>query len=211
MTTDRGPKRCTVRAGGVTVSAQAKGAGMIEPGFATMLCFVQTDAAVADPEAALRAAVAGSFERITVDGQMSTNDTVLLQATRRVRRGRCPRGCSTPCCCSSRSRSSPTARAPPGWAGSRSSGAASSRGGRAGGARDRQLAARQDGPLRPRSQLGPDRPGRRAWRWPGEELEELGPDCDRGRASWAREAAGGRDRAAARAAATAARTSTSPT
>jgi glutamate N-acetyltransferase/amino-acid N-acetyltransferase len=81
MTTDRTPKACTVRAGEVTVSAQAKGAGMIQPGFATMLCFVQTDAEVADPEAAIRSATAGSFERITVDGQMSTNDTVLLQAT----------------------------------------------------------------------------------------------------------------------------------
>ena len=81
MTTDSGPKVCTARAGGVTVSAQAKGAGMIEPEFATMLCFVQTDAEIADPDAALRRAVAGSFERITVDGQMSTNDTVLLQAT----------------------------------------------------------------------------------------------------------------------------------
>jgi glutamate N-acetyltransferase / amino-acid N-acetyltransferase len=81
MTTDRSPKQCTVRAGGVTLSAQAKGAGMIEPGFATMLCFVQTDAAVPEPDAALRSALAGSMERITVDGQMSTNDTVLLQAT----------------------------------------------------------------------------------------------------------------------------------
>ncbi len=81
MTTDKGPKSCAVRAGGVTVSAQAKGAGMIEPGFATMLCFVQTDALIEEPDAELRAAVAGSFERITVDGQMSTNDTVLLQAT----------------------------------------------------------------------------------------------------------------------------------
>ncbi len=81
LTTDRWPKSCTVRAGGVTLSAQAKGAGMMMPGFATMLCFVQTDAVVADPDAALRAAVEGSFERITVDGQMSTNDTVLLQAT----------------------------------------------------------------------------------------------------------------------------------
>ena len=54
---------------------------MIQPGFATMLCFVQTDAQVPDPEQALRATVADSFERITVDGQMSTNDTVLLQAT----------------------------------------------------------------------------------------------------------------------------------
>ena len=80
-TTDRWPKRCTLRAGGVTLSAQAKGGGMIQPGFATLLCFVQTDAVVEDSEAALRAAGAASFERITVDGQMSTNDTVLLQAT----------------------------------------------------------------------------------------------------------------------------------
>jgi glutamate N-acetyltransferase/amino-acid N-acetyltransferase len=81
MTTDSGPKACTVSAGGVTVSAQAKGAGMIEPGFATMLCFVQTDARIDDPDGDLRAALAGSMERITVDGQMSTNDTVLLQST----------------------------------------------------------------------------------------------------------------------------------
>lgn len=81
LTTDRWSKRCTLRAGGVTLSAQAKGGGMIQPGFATMLCFVQTDAVVEDPAAALRAAAGASFERITVDGQMSTNDTVLLQAT----------------------------------------------------------------------------------------------------------------------------------
>ncbi len=81
FTTDRWPKRCTLRLGGVTVSAQAKGAGMIEPNMATMLCFVQTDAVLADPEAELRAAVDASFHRITVDGQMSTNDTVLLQGT----------------------------------------------------------------------------------------------------------------------------------
>jgi glutamate N-acetyltransferase / amino-acid N-acetyltransferase len=81
MTTDRAPKRCTVRRDGVTLSAQAKGAGMTQPGFATMLCFVQTDGRVPDPGPALRAAVAPSFERITVDGQMSTNDTVLLQAS----------------------------------------------------------------------------------------------------------------------------------
>jgi glutamate N-acetyltransferase / amino-acid N-acetyltransferase len=81
LTTDRWPKRCTVRAGGVTLSAQAKGGGMIQPDMATMLCFVQTDAVVEDPDGALRAATDASFERITVDGQMSTNDTVLLQAT----------------------------------------------------------------------------------------------------------------------------------
>jgi len=81
LTTDRWPKSCALRAGGITLSAQAKGGGMIQPGFATMLCFVQTDAIVEDADAALRTATAASFERITVDGQMSTNDTVLLQAT----------------------------------------------------------------------------------------------------------------------------------
>jgi glutamate N-acetyltransferase/amino-acid N-acetyltransferase len=81
MTTDRWPKRCALRAGGATLSAQAKGGGMIQPDLATMLCFVQTDAVVEDPDASLRAATDASFERITVDGQMSTNDTVLLQAT----------------------------------------------------------------------------------------------------------------------------------
>lgn len=86
-TTDRWPKRCTVSLDGVTVSAQAKGAGMMEPGFATLLCFVQTDAKPVDPETELRAAAAASFERISVDGQMSTNDTVLLQASGSAGRG----------------------------------------------------------------------------------------------------------------------------
>jgi glutamate N-acetyltransferase / amino-acid N-acetyltransferase len=81
LTTDRWPKSCTLRADGVTLSAQAKGAGMIEPNMATMLCFVQTDAVVEDADARLRDAVDASFNRITVDGQMSTNDTVLLQAS----------------------------------------------------------------------------------------------------------------------------------
>jgi glutamate N-acetyltransferase/amino-acid N-acetyltransferase len=81
LTTDRWPKRCTLRAGGVTLSAQAKGAGMIEPNMATMLCFVQTDAVVPDADERLRAAVDASFNRITVDGQMSTNDMVLLQGS----------------------------------------------------------------------------------------------------------------------------------
>jgi len=80
-TTDRWPKSCTLTIDGVTLSAQAKGAGMIEPKMATMLCFVQTDAVVENPAAELQAAVDASFNRITVDGQMSTNDCVLLQAT----------------------------------------------------------------------------------------------------------------------------------
>ncbi|HEX5713193.1 MAG TPA: bifunctional ornithine acetyltransferase/N-acetylglutamate synthase, partial [Solirubrobacterales bacterium] len=49
VTTDRWSKRCTLEIEGVTLSAQAKGAGMIEPKMATMLCFVQTDAVVEDP------------------------------------------------------------------------------------------------------------------------------------------------------------------
>jgi glutamate N-acetyltransferase/amino-acid N-acetyltransferase len=80
-TTDRWRKVVTLTLDGVTLSAQAKGAGMIQPNMATMLCFVQTDAVVDDPAAALGHAVDASFNRITVDGQMSTNDTVLLQAT----------------------------------------------------------------------------------------------------------------------------------
>jgi glutamate N-acetyltransferase / amino-acid N-acetyltransferase len=81
MTTDREPKGCTVSAGGVTVSAQAKGGGMMQPQFATLLAFVQTDAEVTDVPQRLRAACEDSFGRITVDGQMSTNDAVFLQAS----------------------------------------------------------------------------------------------------------------------------------
>jgi glutamate N-acetyltransferase/amino-acid N-acetyltransferase len=86
-TTDAFPKRTTVDvelpAGRVRLTAQAKGAGMIQPGFATMLCFVQTDAALdaATADGLLGACVRRSFERISVDGQLSTNDTVILQAS----------------------------------------------------------------------------------------------------------------------------------
>ncbi|HMO52000.1 MAG TPA: bifunctional glutamate N-acetyltransferase/amino-acid acetyltransferase ArgJ [Kiritimatiellia bacterium] len=86
MTTDNGPKFGTVRlkidGKPVTLSVMCKGAGMIEPNMATMLCFVMTDAAVDRKAlaAALKAAVKESFNRISVDGDMSTNDTVLLFA-----------------------------------------------------------------------------------------------------------------------------------
>ncbi len=87
MTTDAFPKRASLDvvlpSGTVRLSAQAKGAGMIEPAFATMLCFVQTDAAL-DPETAdllLGVCVKRSFDRISVDGQLSTNDTVVLIAS----------------------------------------------------------------------------------------------------------------------------------
>ena len=69
--------------GTVRLTAQAKGAGMISPNFATLLCFVQTDAALS-PETCdllLGVTVKRSFERISVDGQLSTSDTVILQAS----------------------------------------------------------------------------------------------------------------------------------
>jgi glutamate N-acetyltransferase/amino-acid N-acetyltransferase len=69
--------------GTVRLSAQAKGAGMIQPGFATMLCFVQTDATLAHATAdlLLGVCVKRSFDRISVDGQLSTNDVALLMAS----------------------------------------------------------------------------------------------------------------------------------
>ena len=80
LTTDSAPKACSVVCDGVTISAQAKGGGMIHPRFATTLCFVQTDAVLPDPAGALRRAASRSFERITVDGQQSTNDAIFLIA-----------------------------------------------------------------------------------------------------------------------------------
>jgi glutamate N-acetyltransferase/amino-acid N-acetyltransferase len=86
-TTDAFPKSAAweveLPSGTVRLTAQAKGAGMISPAFATMLCFVQTDAAL-DAETAdllLGVCVKRSFDRITVDGQLSTNDTAILQAS----------------------------------------------------------------------------------------------------------------------------------
>jgi len=68
--------------GSIKISAQCKGAGMISPRFATMLCFVQTDAALRAERAdrLLGAALERSFDRVSVDGQLSTNDTVILMA-----------------------------------------------------------------------------------------------------------------------------------
>ena len=86
MTTDTVPKVLTrdIRIGEktCTITGVAKGAGMIRPDMATMLCFVVTDAA-ASPETLgkmLKAANEQSFNRITIDGDTSTNDTVLLLA-----------------------------------------------------------------------------------------------------------------------------------
>jgi glutamate N-acetyltransferase/amino-acid N-acetyltransferase len=69
--------------GTVRLSAQCKGAGMISPRFATMLCFVETDALLdaATADLLLGVTVKRSFDRISVDGQLSTNDTVILLAS----------------------------------------------------------------------------------------------------------------------------------
>ncbi len=82
LTSDRAPKRACLEValpeGPVTLSAQAKGAGMISPRFATMFCFVQTDAAISQETLDLLTTVTvkRSFDRISVDGQLSTSDTV---------------------------------------------------------------------------------------------------------------------------------------
>ncbi len=87
MTTDTFPKLATASAtiGGakVTVNGIAKGSGMIAPDMATMLAFLFTDAAIPAPvlQAMLKPATERSFNAITVDGDMSTSDTVLLVAT----------------------------------------------------------------------------------------------------------------------------------
>jgi glutamate N-acetyltransferase/amino-acid N-acetyltransferase len=84
MTTDLFEKRATIEidlpGGAVRLAAQSKGAGMIQPSFATMLCFVETDAIVLAETAdlLLGVCVKRSFDRITVDGQLSTNDTAIL-------------------------------------------------------------------------------------------------------------------------------------
>jgi glutamate N-acetyltransferase/amino-acid N-acetyltransferase len=86
MTTDTRPKRITasfeVDGKPATLTALAKGAGMIEPNMATMLAYILTDAVVEAGalQACLSAAVEQSFNRITVDGDRSTNDTVLFMA-----------------------------------------------------------------------------------------------------------------------------------
>jgi glutamate N-acetyltransferase/amino-acid N-acetyltransferase len=88
-TTDAYPKRAGLEvqlpSGTVRLCGQAKGAGMISPSFATLLCFVQTDAKLSAEtcDLLLGVTVKRSFERISVDGQLSTSDTVILQASGR--------------------------------------------------------------------------------------------------------------------------------
>ena len=90
MTTDTFPKIATrtmrIGATEVTINGMAKGAGMIAPDMATMLSFVFTDAAIAAPvlQSLLLAGTEKSFNCVTVDGDTSTSDTLLLFATGRA-------------------------------------------------------------------------------------------------------------------------------
>ncbi len=99
LTTDVGPKvtQATFTLGGKRgrIVGVAKGAGMIHPNMATMLGFVMTDAALdsATLQKALRASVDQSFNAITVDGDTSTNDTVLVMASGKL--GNAPRSDTT--------------------------------------------------------------------------------------------------------------------
>jgi glutamate N-acetyltransferase/amino-acid N-acetyltransferase len=83
MTTDTRPKRAYAEFSGIRMAGIAKGAGMIAPNMATLLSLVVTDAVIPVPllRLALREAVEHSFNRIVIDGDMSTNDTVLLLAS----------------------------------------------------------------------------------------------------------------------------------
>ena len=85
MTTDTVPKQTVVEAQGFTVGGMAKGAAMLAPDMATMLAVLTTDAAAAPDELfrALRDAVAGTFNLLSVDGSTSTNDTVIALANGR--------------------------------------------------------------------------------------------------------------------------------
>ncbi len=82
LTTDSGPKTAVAAAGDFVVGGMAKGAGMIHPALATMLAVVTTDYALQPDEADafLRPAVERTFNRISVDGECSTNDAVVLLA-----------------------------------------------------------------------------------------------------------------------------------
>lgn len=87
MTTDTRAKEVAIEHQGLRVAGIVKGAGMIEPNVATMLCFLYTDADFPAQvlQDSLKDAVQDSFNMLTVDGDTSTNDTVLLTATAKAK------------------------------------------------------------------------------------------------------------------------------
>ncbi|MHC5059661.1 MAG: bifunctional glutamate N-acetyltransferase/amino-acid acetyltransferase ArgJ [Planctomycetota bacterium] len=101
MTTDTKPKQAVrkIKISGkqITIAAAVKGSGMIGPNMATMLCFITADISITKPllARALKNAVGDSFNKLTVDGHQSTNDTAMILASgaagNRTIAGRCPR------------------------------------------------------------------------------------------------------------------------
>ncbi len=174
QTTDLFEKRANLElqlpSGVVRLSAQCKGAGMISPRFATMLCFVETDAALA-PETAdllLGVCVKRSFDRASVDGQLSTNDTAILMCSAASARQHRPRERGRAALRRGARRTAARARDHDGRRrrgrrADRARGRARRRSRRRRGGRPRggQLAARQGRAARRRPQLGADRAGRR--------------------------------------------------
>jgi glutamate N-acetyltransferase/amino-acid N-acetyltransferase len=104
MTTDTQPKAAsrvvTIAGKRVTMTGISKGAGMIKPNMATMLCFITTDAKVgkAEMNKAVRYATDLSFNRITIDGDTSTNDTVIVMSNGMSGRGLKRRSSSAQLC-----------------------------------------------------------------------------------------------------------------
>ena len=207
MTTDPFPKEAAIQIsiGGrdLTIGGMAKGSGMIEPMMATMLGFVTTDAAVAPPllARALREVVDHTFNAITVDGECSTNDCVMLLANGasgvtidEANYDAFAQALETVCL-------RLALGIVRGGEGATKlititvTGAANQQRGAQGGEGDRQLAARQDRRARRRSQLGTAhcrrRPGRRRVRVVARGRDDRLDRALQGRPSLRRSGAGG--------------------
>ena len=169
MTTDTYAKEAVAHGTGFTVGGMAKGSGMIHPMLATMLAVLTTDYPLEPGEAIefLRPAVDTSFNAISVDGECSTNDTVILLANGASGIERTPETDAEFAACVRervrRAREAHRRRRRGRDRARRDRGAR--RGERVAGARDRRarrdLAAREDGALRARRELGPHRRRRR--------------------------------------------------
>ena len=213
LTSDRGPKRACLDVhlsdGAVKLAAQAKGAGMIEPRFATMFCFIQTDAAMAQETLDLLTGVCvkRSFDRISVDGQLSTSDTVFALASGGAGIGVEPESddelrFGEALDALMRQLALMIVSDGEGAQGRQDRGPRALRGRRAGGALGRQLAAREDGALRRRPQLRAHPAGRREGLAGGRAVRRgsvhrghdggVGRRRDRGRPEGARRAGPGR-------------------
>ncbi len=212
MTSDRSPKRACLEVelagGSVRLSAQAKGAGMISPRFATMFCFVQTDAAMSAETLDLLTGVTvkRSFDRISVDGQLSTSDTVFALANGASGVEVAPESADELVLGEAMdARAAPARDRDGGRRRGHAAGGAHRRSRRRGArgarrARGRELAAREDGPARRGSQLRPH-PAGRGRGLPARQRLRGGPR-DRGPSGGVRRRGGGgrpaRDRAARR-------------